>query len=208
MLKRNARIDPERVRKTRYIHEWDRSVDVNGMDLNTMIADQSSEVQCACWGYPTEGAYYRDASSTEPLLGIKIPFFAIHAEDDPVSLVTIYMNICLNKAGGAERSTSVPGSPANTMCCPVYYIIRRTSLVVRAWRRTVVCQACEYDKIDSGETWANKSLHQTVNFLRKMAEDVDLEALQHELSASSTRDDTASDRPVFQPLRRKMELAR
>jgi predicted alpha/beta-fold hydrolase len=44
-------------------------------------------VQCALWGYPTEGAYYRDASSIDSLLSIKIPFLAINAEDDPVSRV-------------------------------------------------------------------------------------------------------------------------
>ena len=36
------------------------------------------------WGYPTEGAYYRDASSVDSLLAVRIPLFAIHAEDDPV----------------------------------------------------------------------------------------------------------------------------
>lgn len=44
------------------------------------------ELQCATWGYPTENAYYRDASSVDSLLAIRVPFFAIHAEDDPVSL--------------------------------------------------------------------------------------------------------------------------
>lgn len=38
------------------------------------------------WGYPTETAYYRDASSVDAILGIRVPFFAIHAEDDPVRL--------------------------------------------------------------------------------------------------------------------------
>jgi predicted alpha/beta-fold hydrolase len=36
------------------------------------------------WGYPTEGAYYRDASSIDSIFGIKVPFFVINAEDDPV----------------------------------------------------------------------------------------------------------------------------
>jgi predicted alpha/beta-fold hydrolase len=42
-------------------------------------------VQGPTWGYPTEGAYYRDASSVDSLLAIRIPFLALHAEDDPVS---------------------------------------------------------------------------------------------------------------------------
>lgn len=41
-------------------------------------------VQCPSWGYPTERAYYRDASSVDPLLAIRVPFLAIQAEDDPV----------------------------------------------------------------------------------------------------------------------------
>lgn len=44
----------------------------------------SRDLQGPTWGYPTEGAYYRDASSCDSLLAVRIPFFAIHAEDDPV----------------------------------------------------------------------------------------------------------------------------
>jgi len=43
------------------------------------------ELQGPTWGYPTEGAYYRDASSCDSLLAVRIPLFAINAEDDPVS---------------------------------------------------------------------------------------------------------------------------
>ena len=45
---------------------------------------QASEIQCPTWGYPTEDAYYRDASSADAMLAIQIPFLAIQAEDDPV----------------------------------------------------------------------------------------------------------------------------
>lgn len=45
----------------------------------------NSELQGPVWGYPTENAYYRDASSIDSIFGIKIPFFVIQAEDDPVS---------------------------------------------------------------------------------------------------------------------------
>lgn len=41
-------------------------------------------VQGPTWGYPTEGAYYRDASSSDSLFAVRIPLFAIHAKDDPV----------------------------------------------------------------------------------------------------------------------------
>lgn len=36
------------------------------------------------WGYPTENAYYRDASSSDAVLAIRIPFLALSALDDPV----------------------------------------------------------------------------------------------------------------------------
>ncbi|KIX10601.1 uncharacterized protein Z518_01685 [Rhinocladiella mackenziei CBS 650.93] len=63
----NPKIDVDLVRKGKYLHEFDRYV------------------QGPTWGYPTEGAYYRDASSVDSLLAIRVPFLAIHAEDDPVT---------------------------------------------------------------------------------------------------------------------------
>jgi predicted alpha/beta-fold hydrolase len=42
-------------------------------------------VQCPTWGYPTEDAYYRDASSVDSVLSVRIPTLAINAVDDPVS---------------------------------------------------------------------------------------------------------------------------
>lgn len=63
----NPNIDEEEVKRCVYLYEFDRAV------------------QCASWGYPTENAYYRDASSCDSMLAIKIPFLAINAEDDPVS---------------------------------------------------------------------------------------------------------------------------
>jgi uncharacterized protein len=65
-MAKNPLIDVDLVRKQKYLHEFDR------------------HVQCPSWGYPTEGAYYRDASSVDSVLAIRIPFLAIHAEDDPV----------------------------------------------------------------------------------------------------------------------------
>ena len=63
----NPKIDVAAVRKIKYLHDFDR------------------EVQGKTWGYPTEGAYYRDAASTDPLLAVRIPFLAIHARDDPIA---------------------------------------------------------------------------------------------------------------------------
>ncbi|OOF91125.1 hypothetical protein ASPCADRAFT_211407 [Aspergillus carbonarius ITEM 5010] len=66
-VSKNPRIDVEAIRNVTYLHEFDRAL------------------QCATWGYPTEGSYYRDASSTDAMLNIKIPFFVIQAEDDPIA---------------------------------------------------------------------------------------------------------------------------
>ncbi|KAK3696310.1 hypothetical protein LTR37_018046 [Vermiconidia calcicola] len=56
-----------KVNSITYLHEFDR------------------EVQCATWGYPTEGAYYRDASSCDSVLGIRVPTLCLHAKDDPIA---------------------------------------------------------------------------------------------------------------------------
>ncbi|KAG9830431.1 hydrolase, alpha/beta fold family, partial [Aureobasidium melanogenum] len=65
---KNGNIDPERVARIKYLHEFDR------------------EIQCPTWGYPTEYAYYRDASSADSVIAIRTPTFAIHAEDDPIAV--------------------------------------------------------------------------------------------------------------------------
>ncbi|KAI1004951.1 hypothetical protein K3495_g3264 [Podosphaera aphanis] len=66
-VSKNPNLDFEKIRKINYLHEFDRLV------------------QGPTWGYPTEGAYYRDASSTDSLLAVKIPLFAINALDDPIA---------------------------------------------------------------------------------------------------------------------------
>lgn len=59
-------INWERIRACKFLHEFDR------------------ELQGPTWGYPTEGAYYRDATSVDALLEARIPVFIINATDDPV----------------------------------------------------------------------------------------------------------------------------
>ncbi|KAK3902604.1 Alpha/Beta hydrolase protein [Staphylotrichum tortipilum] len=61
-------LDYDRIQKVTFLHEFDR------------------EVQTVTWGYPTENAYYRDASSSDAVLGIRIPFLAISALDDPIAV--------------------------------------------------------------------------------------------------------------------------
>ncbi|KAF7186559.1 putative esterase [Pseudocercospora fuligena] len=64
---KNKAIKSDEIHKLKYLHEFDRAV------------------QCASWGYPTEGAYYRDASSADSVLAIRIPVLAVHATDDPIA---------------------------------------------------------------------------------------------------------------------------
>jgi uncharacterized protein len=70
-ISKNPKIDVAKIRKLKYLHEFDRYV------------------QGPTWGYPTEGAYYRDASCVESVMAIRIPFFAINAADDPVCVLLI-----------------------------------------------------------------------------------------------------------------------
>ncbi|KAK5032206.1 hypothetical protein LTS07_001929 [Exophiala sideris] len=91
-VSKNPKIDVDLVRSSKYLHEFDR------------------HVQCPTWGYPTEGAYYRDASSVDSLMAIRVPFLAIHAEDDPVTASealprvevqqTPYGVLCTTSTGG------------------------------------------------------------------------------------------------------------
>ncbi|ORY71617.1 hydrolase, alpha/beta fold family [Pseudomassariella vexata] len=66
-IKKYTDFDLEKISKLTYLYEFDR------------------EVQCAAWGYPTENAYYRDASSVDSVMAIRIPYMAINSTDDPIS---------------------------------------------------------------------------------------------------------------------------
>jgi predicted alpha/beta-fold hydrolase len=69
VIEEDPNFNMKRIRACRYLHEFDR------------------EVQCASWGYPTEGAYYRDSSSTDSIHAVRVPLFAINSTDDPVCLL-------------------------------------------------------------------------------------------------------------------------
>ncbi|EFX05950.1 alpha beta hydrolase fold family [Grosmannia clavigera kw1407] len=68
------------------------------------------EVQCTTWGYPTEDAYYRDASSSDSVTAIRIPFLVIQAKDDPIApeeavpygelKLNPYTVLCMTSLGG------------------------------------------------------------------------------------------------------------
>ncbi|KAH6892277.1 Alpha/Beta hydrolase protein [Thelonectria olida] len=67
-LEKYSKVDLESLMDITYLNEFDRLV------------------QCPTWGYPTEYAYYRDASSTDAVLSIQIPFLAVHSTDDPIAI--------------------------------------------------------------------------------------------------------------------------
>lgn len=66
-LLKNTNLSLEDIQKVKYLHEFDR------------------EVQCKTWGYPTEDSYYRDASSADTVLAVRIPTLCLHATDDPIA---------------------------------------------------------------------------------------------------------------------------
>ncbi|KAF4970598.1 hypothetical protein FSARC_2379 [Fusarium sarcochroum] len=67
-LENFSKIDVDAVMDITYLNEFDRLI------------------QCPIWGYPTEYAYYRDASSVDSILSIEIPFLAINSTDDPIAV--------------------------------------------------------------------------------------------------------------------------
>ncbi|KAF5006831.1 hypothetical protein FDECE_6811 [Fusarium decemcellulare] len=62
------------------------TVDVDAVMDITYLNEFDRLIQCPIWGYPTEYAYYRDASSTDAILSIKIPFLAVNSTDDPIAV--------------------------------------------------------------------------------------------------------------------------
>jgi uncharacterized protein len=62
-----TKVDYEELTKLTYLYEFDRAY------------------QCPTWGYPTEDAYYRDASSVDSIMAVRIPLLALNSTDDPIS---------------------------------------------------------------------------------------------------------------------------
>ncbi|KAF2213521.1 hypothetical protein CERZMDRAFT_39310 [Cercospora zeae-maydis SCOH1-5] len=67
MLSRNSAITAAAVEKIQYFFDFDKAV------------------QLPMWGYPTTRTYYRDASSVDAVLAVRVPLFALNAEDDPIA---------------------------------------------------------------------------------------------------------------------------
>ncbi|KAI9689422.1 MAG: hypothetical protein M1822_010073 [Bathelium mastoideum] len=155
-ISKNTRIDLDRVRKVKYLYEFDR------------------EVQGPTWGYPTENAYYRDASCTDSVLSVKIPLFAIHAKDDPIAV------------NEAIPYGEIKANPNIVLCV--------TSLGGHlSWFQS------------SGDRWFVKPI---VNFLNKMAREVDLEE-SRKMKADGWAELLQLGPPspfTFAPMRRKLHV--
>ncbi|KAK5154386.1 hypothetical protein LTR04_006012 [Oleoguttula sp. CCFEE 6159] len=157
---KNPRINVERVRSVKYLHEFDR------------------ELQGPTWGYPTEGAYYRDASSADSLLAIQIPLFALHAEDDPIAVKE------------AIPYEEFEQNPYTVLCTT-------TTGGHLSWFES------------GGQRWFARP---AVNFLQKMAKEIDFEATNKRLllrnaNGSAMPDADAQKTPfVFEPMRRKLHI--
>ncbi|KAI0019661.1 AB-hydrolase YheT [Xylariomycetidae sp. FL0641] len=66
-IEKYTNVDMSNLFEIKYLYEFDRAY------------------QCPTWGYPTEDAYYRDASSVDALLNVRVPLLAINAVDDPIA---------------------------------------------------------------------------------------------------------------------------
>ncbi|KAH0566417.1 hypothetical protein GP486_000200 [Trichoglossum hirsutum] len=113
-ISKNPQIDVDKVRGVRYLHEFDRSALAAIPALRTKgaypVINEIRVVQCPSWGYPTEGAYYRDASSSDSVLAVRVPLFVLNAEDDPIAAREAipfeeikqnpYVVLCASRGGG------------------------------------------------------------------------------------------------------------
>ncbi|KAI1339059.1 carboxylesterase-like protein [Xylariaceae sp. FL0016] len=61
------------------------NVDMSDLFKVTYLYEFDRTYQCPTWGYPTEDAYYRDASSVDSLLNVRIPFLGLNSVDDPIA---------------------------------------------------------------------------------------------------------------------------
>lgn len=78
-------LDVNAIANVTYLQEFDREVQY-AYSIYKIRWDLAGwqKARCPLWGYPTENSYYRDASSSDAILSIRIPFLALHALDDPV----------------------------------------------------------------------------------------------------------------------------
>ncbi|KAJ9612527.1 hypothetical protein H2200_004124 [Cladophialophora chaetospira] len=159
-ISKNPKIDVDVVRKIKYLHEFDR------------------HVQGPTWGYPTEGAYYRDASSVDSVMAIRIPFLAIHAEDDPVT------------ASEALPREEVRQTPYGVLCTtPGGGHLSWFELGGRRW-------------FERATTAFFQTMARDIDLDAISKTDVNGAPLEGQIS----RGDRQPLKPVFEPMRRKMHI--
>lgn len=151
----------------------------------------NSNVQCATWGYPTESAYYRDASSVDAALNIKIPVLALHSKDDPICsdlaipyhefTVTPYIVMCATSIGGHLGWFKSDGE-------------RWSNQVVSSFGRLPCRTECAADP---------EQIH---GFFDKFAKDTDvIHAAKIELDKSADPND-GRPHPIFHAALRRLEV--
>ena len=139
-------------------------------------------VQCPTWGYPTEGAYYRDASSVDAVTAIRIPFLGISAEDDPVGRLESFQDLT-----NTAQISSHEAIPYEEFKQNPY-----TVLVTTNWGGHLSWFQ------PGGKRWFATA---TEEFLRKMHDDIDS-------SATPRPVETKSDKkyPIWDPAHRRMDV--
>ena len=157
---KNPAINMEKIRNVKYIHEFDR------------------EVQCATWGYPTESAYYRDASSCDALLAVRIPLLAINATDDPIAV---------NE-----------GIPYEEFKCNPYAVLCTTSLGGHlSW----------FEGHGNGDRWHAKPAANFLNALVHKVDLEELERSEkRDIKFQNGTSNGMKKQSKFSPLRRKMYI--
>ncbi|KAI9813019.1 MAG: hypothetical protein M1832_006410 [Thelocarpon impressellum] len=182
MILKHTEVDLDRLRKTNYMHEFD------------------SVIQCPSWGYPTVGAYYRDSSSSDSLLAVKIPVFAIHADDDPIAVEKAlpydefkrnpYAVLCSTSTGGHLAWFEIGGG--RWFVKPV----GSPQTILALWPESADCAvAC---------TLTYRA--QITRFLNTMANDIVLEAPSDTPTTTANGVDRTNSIHNFNPMRRKMQM--
>lgn len=183
-IRLHTKIDYDRVMAITYLTEFDR------------------EVQCALWGYPTESAYYRDASSSDSVLAIRIPFLALHAEDDPVcaalaigiSNLTDSVQIALKEAIPYQEFKQNP----HTVLCTTSLGGHLCWFEPNGGR----WHAKPVSHIPSFTNCPELIFKQVNNFLNHMAFKVDLDSINNKANGDA---EPAKKDGVWEPMRRKMD---
>jgi predicted alpha/beta-fold hydrolase len=192
-VSQNTNINVAAVRRLKYLHDFDR------------------EVQGPTWGYPTEGAYYRDASSSDSLLAIRIPFLALHAEDDPVSHYGLpsptksmadFLQIAVNEA---LPRNEVKQTPYGVLCTTALGgHLSWFELGGGRWFSKAVSTPDPWHRL-----WSRLYSAKTTAFLQKMACEIDLDQVPESddtFEGEIVRSKREPLKPVFDPMRRKLHL--